>query len=376
MIRVLIVDDSATMRALIAAALSVDPEFVVVGEAGDPLEARQAIKALNPDVITLDVEMPNMNGLDFLERLMRLRPMPVVMVSTLTTRGAEATLEALELGAVDCVAKPTSCAPHTFAVLPDKVRAAAQARVRPLRESCARRTGSLRQRQDRGHRLLHRRGGSPVGLVARLPAGCPDGDTQHMPATFTGSFAERLNRSCAAKCARPATAIPGAGQGLPRPRRRPPSEIDGVNHLRAAGGRAPGQRPLPVVDSCSTPRGARPRARPRGHPDRHGRDGAAACSPSASRRPHSAERGDLRRLRHAKAAFEIGAVERQLPLEKIGAAIRQLTNKRSTDAGASASMSGRRRSADHPLPVRSGLQELGFRTMCEASDGEEGCASC
>ena len=106
MIRVLVVDDSSTMRRLIAAALSADPELEVVGEAGDPLQAREAIKALNPDVITLDVEMPNMNGLDFLERLMRLRPMPVVMVSTLTARGTEATLTALEFGAVDCVEKP------------------------------------------------------------------------------------------------------------------------------------------------------------------------------------------------------------------------------------------------------------------------------
>ena len=92
MIRALIVDDSATMRGLIAAVLSADPEIEVVGQAADPLQARERIKALNPDVITLDVEMPNMNGLEFLEKIMRLRPMPVVMVSTLTARGAEATL--------------------------------------------------------------------------------------------------------------------------------------------------------------------------------------------------------------------------------------------------------------------------------------------
>ena len=90
MIRVLIVDDSATMRGLIRATMQRDPDIQVVGEAADPLEARAAIKALSPDVITLDVEMPNMSGLDFLERIMRLRPMPVVMVSTLTSRGAEA----------------------------------------------------------------------------------------------------------------------------------------------------------------------------------------------------------------------------------------------------------------------------------------------
>ena len=130
MIRVLIVDDSATMRGLIGATLRRDPEIEVVGNAADPIQAREAIKALNPDVITLDVEMPNMNGLEFLEKLMRLRPTPVVMVSTLTVRGAEASLQALELGAVDCVAKPATGGADAFAALADKVKAAAQARPR------------------------------------------------------------------------------------------------------------------------------------------------------------------------------------------------------------------------------------------------------
>jgi two-component system chemotaxis response regulator CheB len=107
-IRVLVVDDSATMRSLITAALTRDPEIEVVGAAGDPFEARGMIKALNPDVVTLDIEMPNMNGIEFLEKIMRLRPMPVVMVSSLTQAGAEMTLRALELGAVDCVGKPTT----------------------------------------------------------------------------------------------------------------------------------------------------------------------------------------------------------------------------------------------------------------------------
>src|SRR6202008_4711041 len=133
MVRVLIVDDSATMRSLIATVLARDPEIEVVGEAGDPFEAREAIKKLNPDVITLDVEMPNMNGIDFLEKIMRLRPMPVVMVSTLTVRGAEATMEALELGAIDCVAKPSTGGLEAFQALPFKVKAAAKAKVKPLK---------------------------------------------------------------------------------------------------------------------------------------------------------------------------------------------------------------------------------------------------
>lgn len=104
--RVLVVDDSATMRGLISAVLNADPDITVVGQAADALEARQAIKQLDPDVVTLDIEMPNMNGLEFLDKIMRLRPMPVIMVSTLTHRGAEATIAALEIGAFDCVGKP------------------------------------------------------------------------------------------------------------------------------------------------------------------------------------------------------------------------------------------------------------------------------
>jgi len=131
-IRVLVVDDSSTMRGLISSALARDPEIEVVGEAADPLQARQAIKTLNPDVVTLDVEMPNMSGLEFLEKIMRLRPMPVIMVSTLTSRGAEETIKALEIGAVDCIEKPRPGNEHNFEELPFKVKIAASARVRPL----------------------------------------------------------------------------------------------------------------------------------------------------------------------------------------------------------------------------------------------------
>src|ERR1700748_518945 len=106
-VRVLIVDDSATIRHLLTQILSRDPDIEVIGSAPEPAVARQMIKDLNPDVLTLDVEMPNMNGLQFLEKIMRLRPMPVVMVSTLTEEGAEVTLDALAMGAVDFYPKPT-----------------------------------------------------------------------------------------------------------------------------------------------------------------------------------------------------------------------------------------------------------------------------
>src|SRR5690606_422517 len=133
-IRVLVVDDSALIREVLTRTLGRDGDIVVVGTAQDPLEAREKIKACNPDVVTLDIEMPNMNGLAFLDRLMRLRPLPVVMVSTLTTKGASETLLALELGAVDFVAKPSAELAGGLEAfgenLRHKVRAAAHSDVR------------------------------------------------------------------------------------------------------------------------------------------------------------------------------------------------------------------------------------------------------
>src|SRR5262249_21683854 len=153
---------------------------------------REAIKALNPDVVTLDVEMPNMNGLDFLERLMRLRPTPVVMVSTLTTRGADVTLQALELGAVDYLAKPTADEPHTLNDLPDKVRAAASARVRASGlDQALRETGPFEYAPNGKLLAIGASTGGVEALIAvlkRLPENAPPTViAQHMPATFTTS---------------------------------------------------------------------------------------------------------------------------------------------------------------------------------------------
>ncbi|MGB4947801.1 MAG: response regulator, partial [Candidatus Competibacter denitrificans] len=132
-IKVLIVDDSALVRQILAEILDQDPGIQVVGAAADPYAAREKIKQLNPDVLTLDVEMPRMDGLTFLSNLMRLRPMPVVMVSSLTESGATVTLQALELGAVDFVTKPKVDLAHTlddYALeIREKVRMAARARV-------------------------------------------------------------------------------------------------------------------------------------------------------------------------------------------------------------------------------------------------------
>ncbi|ALL12256.1 protein-glutamate methylesterase/protein-glutamine glutaminase [Caulobacter henricii] len=204
-IRVLVVDDSATMRSLITAALNRDPDIEVCGAAGDPFEARGMIKALNPDVVTLDIEMPNMNGIEFLEKIMRLRPMPVVMVSTLTQAGAEMTLRALELGAIDCVAKPADALGTQDALneIVVKVKTAARASVRTKADAApaAVRTKSYMPSGD-----IVAIGSSTGGVEALLailtmfPDTCPPTViTQHMPATFTASFAARLDRASGAR---------------------------------------------------------------------------------------------------------------------------------------------------------------------------------
>ena len=134
--RVIVVDDSALVRGLLAEIIDRQPDMCCIGAAADPLVAREMIRNLNPDVITLDIEMPRMDGIDFLSRLMRLRPMPVVMVSTLTERGADVTLKALELGAVDFVAKPKIGVADGLrqlgADITEKIRTAARARVHRL----------------------------------------------------------------------------------------------------------------------------------------------------------------------------------------------------------------------------------------------------
>ena len=207
MIRTLVVDDSATMRNLITAALQTTHDIKVVGHAACAAEARQAMKALNPDVVTLDVEMPEMSGLDFLEKIMRLRPTPVVMISSLTSRGADATLKALELGAFDCVAKPSVAGLAAFDHLAATVRAAARAKVRGTARSFPTHAGLAAAHSPSSYssdgRILAI--GSSTGgvealltILTQLPEnGPPTVITQHMPVTFTRSFAERLDRSCA-----------------------------------------------------------------------------------------------------------------------------------------------------------------------------------
>lgn len=206
-IKVLIVDDSALMRSLLTEIIGDAPDLEVVGSAPDPIAAREMIKALNPDVLTLDVEMPKMDGLEFLRRLMSLRPMPVVMISTLTERGSEVTLRALETGAVDFVPKPRAenlGALHGYAdEIRDKIRAAhgAHLRRRPT-VPAAPRTAPLpagvpsRVLSEKLVAIGASTGGTEAikEVLTRLPAEMPGVVmVQHMPETFTPSFAKRLD---------------------------------------------------------------------------------------------------------------------------------------------------------------------------------------
>lgn len=215
-VRTLIVDDSPTMHALIGRKLAADPEIEVVGVAHDANEARAQIKALNPDVVTLDVEMPGMNGLEFLERLMRLRPTPVVMLSTLTSAGADVSLAALELGAFDCYDKARlqlgPSGGYGEPNLSDLVRAAARAQVARPRDMApapspvaapapiAPVAGKLfTPRANSMIAIGASTGGveTLIALLSEFPANCPPTViTQHMPASFTPSFAARLDRLC------------------------------------------------------------------------------------------------------------------------------------------------------------------------------------
>lgn len=245
-IRVVVVDDSALVRSLLAEIINQQPDMECIGAANDPLAAREMIRELNPDVITLDVEMPKMDGLEFLSRLMRLRPMPVVMVSTLTERGAEVTMRALEMGAIDFVAKPRLGVASGLRQLGDeiveKIRIASQARVTRLAPTMPAPSASapVRGAATMATALANAAAGLPSGtrssatppptassvasrplarlsttekvicigastggteaireVLLGLPADCPAiAITQHMPPGFTASFAARLNSLC------------------------------------------------------------------------------------------------------------------------------------------------------------------------------------
>jgi len=268
-IRVLIIDDSALVRSVLTQILGAQADIEVVGAAPDPLVAREMIRALNPDVLTLDIEMPRMDGLDFLQKLMRLRPTPVVMVSSLTERGAEVTIRALELGAVDFVAKPKLGIAVGMQDLSgpicDKIRVAAKARMHrrataiapPNDKAVAEQKAHATQFSRVSTEKLIAIGASTGGteaireVITRLPADCPGVlITQHMPPGFTRSFAARmdsLSRIAVSEAADGERVLPGHAYIAPGDRHLRLAK-SGSNYVIALDDSEPVNRHRPSVE--------------------------------------------------------------------------------------------------------------------------------
>ncbi|WP_423821846.1 chemotaxis response regulator protein-glutamate methylesterase [Salinisphaera sp. SPP-AMP-43] len=258
-IKVLAVDDSALMRSLLTAIVDAQPDMQMVATAPDPYVARELIKRHNPDVLTLDVEMPRMDGLNFLEKLMRLRPMPVLMVSSLTERGSQVTLQAMELGAVDFVAKPKvnirdgldRCAPE----IADKLRAAARSRPTARRGAVTPPRLSVPTMSSEKLLVVGSSTGGTEALrhfLAPMPGNAPAIlITQHMPAGFTASFAKRLDSLCALKVKEAEhgeRVLPGHAYIAPGGEQHMKLARSGANYTIALEASAPVNRHRPSVD--------------------------------------------------------------------------------------------------------------------------------
>jgi two-component system chemotaxis response regulator CheB len=339
-IRVLVVDDSALMRRMITDILSSDPQLQVVDTAEDPYVAREKIKRINPDVITLDVEMPRMHGLDFLEKIMKLRPMPVVMISSLTTEGAEVTLRALELGAVDFIGKPTDWE-HSFEEkrqeIISKVKAAAKARVRPLRNDPAAIAPSVSHFNSNGWVVAMGASTGGVEALGQVLTSLPSGSppiliAQHMPERFVPFFVQRLNSVCQIRIAE---AVHGQliqpGHAYISP---------GSMHLQLAG--MPGSYRCQLHDGERVS-GHRPSVDVlfRSFADKAGagavgviltgmgRDGAEGLLAMRQAGAHTIGQDESSSLIYGmpKVAFEVGAVQEQLPLRKVVDRVLQLCSQ-------------------------------------------------
>jgi len=345
-VRVLIVDDSASMRALIRQTLSSDKGIVVCGEAADPLEAREAIKQLNPDVMTLDVEMPRMNGIEFLEKVMRLRPLPVIMVSSLTERGAMITIQAMEFGAIDCVAKPSSEHPNTFAMLAEKVRSAAGAKLRdsaPIRAElrAASTTPSPNGRSPATalSGKLVAIGASTGGvealvtILSQFPKQCaPTLIAIHLPSPFTKSFAERLDRICSPRvheATHGAPILPGNIYVAPGTHAH--LEVSRAEQLRCVlreGDPVSGHRPSVDALFHSVARNLGGKAVGVILTGMGG-DGAQGLLAMRKAGAHTIGQNEATCVVYGmpKVAFQIGAVEKQAPLQSIAADVAALTTR-------------------------------------------------
>lgn len=332
-VRVLVVDDSPTMRLLIARSLREGGGIEVVGEAANATDAREAMKRLDPDVVTLDVEMPGMQGIEFLEKVMRLRPTPVVMVSNQTGPGTTAAIQALEFGAFDCVVKPRHAGDEAFARLAETVRQAARARDvlvalanrrfgAPRAPAAPARKVPLRSRPD-----LIAIGASTGGIEAltallqRWPEDAPPTVVvQHLPAGFSHGFAQRLDKSCAGHVMEAEDAMPlNAGDILIAP--------GGGRHLLVQGGARPACS-LVAADPVS---GHRPSVDVLFHSAARafaartlgivltgmGSDGARGALEIRKAGGWIIGQDEASSLVYGmpKAAFQLGAVDHQLPLD-------------------------------------------------------------
>ena len=337
-IRVLVVDDSTTMRQLVARVLAADAGIEVAGTAASAQEARELIKQLNPDVMTLDVEMPEMDGLSFLERVMRLRPMPVVMVSTLTAQGTETAVSALALGAVDCVVKPNAANPASFDELPAKVKIAAMVKRRHAvteAEPPAGFRGTYRP-DDRVIAIGSSTGGveALISILTTFPANCPPTlVTQHMPPVFTKNLAARLDKMCAPRVVEAssgAPVVPGTVYIAPGGdahlevtgrmvltcslREGPPvnGHCPSIDRLFVSMARSLGSRAMGVLLTGM------------------GRDGAQGLLEIRREGGRTIGQDEATSVVYGmpKAAAELGAVEAQHPLGRIGETIIALTASR------------------------------------------------
>lgn len=341
-IKVLVIDDSALMRKVLTELLGGDPDIEVVGAAADPLVAREMIKELDPDVLTLDIEMPHLDGLVFLERLMRLRPMPVVMVSSLTQKDADITLQALEMGAVDFIAKPALDIAEGFTAMQQEVAAKVKAAARTIvhgRHAAPPRAPRPPRANSafRGSNRIVAIGASTGGVaalrevLAALPAnGPPILIAQHMPPGFTRLFAKRLDGLCAMRVSEAADAariIPGHVYIAPGDRHLTLIKSGGFYQCRVSGGPlVNGHMPSVDVlfDSCAAEAGA----------DAvgllmtgMGRDGAEGLARMRAAGAATACQDEATSLIYGmpKAAMAIGAAERQVSLDAIPAYILEQT---------------------------------------------------
>ena len=335
-IKVLIVDDSALIRAVLGEIIKQQPDIELVGAAADPYAARDLITRTQPDVLTLDVEMPRMDGLEFLERLMHGHPMPVLMLSSLTEAGADVTLRALELGAVDFFAKPKLNVQQSLndyaAQIADKIRTVAKAKVhRRIRQTSP--SSTRLQAQFNSSERVILIGASTGGTEAiktvleQLPANCPGIlVTQHMPAGFTRSFAERLNRVTGLTVKE----AEGNERVLPGHVFIAPGNHhlklirSGANYMTTLSDEAPVHRHRPAVDvlfhSAASAAGRNAVAVLLTGMGKDGADGMLAMRSAGA---HTIGQDEASSIVYGmpREAFERGAVCEQLPLAAIAAAV-------------------------------------------------------